>query len=244
MKHELTQKERRSRDLLIRVAQGRVRTHRAGYISYKEFWQCLYSRPWGQYRRKEIVRLVTSISGYDLARGRPPLNELVIRKGRTEPGEEWQNIRSFLKKTYGVEAPYQSHHEAQEACWQFWGKKKSRRLNDHKAEEGVQQDKTGKFQTRNAKVVTLRKKRDDYTCQACGFRLKVNGKYIIDCHHKNPLGGNKDVRVTHIDDLVCLCPTCHRIAHSRSYPLTVHEIKHRLKSSPNKSLHRGAEPGS
>jgi len=68
---------------------------------------------------------------------------------------------------------------------------------------------------------------DDYTCQACSFRLEVSeGKFIIEVHHLNPLGELANASLTSIDDLVCLCPTCHRIAHTRPRsPLPLAEIR-------------------
>jgi predicted HNH restriction endonuclease len=35
-----------------------------------------------------------------------------------------------------------------------------------------------------------------------------------------------EATVTSVDDLVCLCPTCHRIAHTRrDRPLSLDEVK-------------------
>lgn len=75
---------------------------------------------------------------------------------------------------------------------------------------------------RNRVLVEEVKKRDRHICQACGFKLKANELYVIECHHKNPLNSE---RQTKLEDLVSLCPTCHRIAHKRKIPFTVSEIK-------------------
>lgn len=75
---------------------------------------------------------------------------------------------------------------------------------------------------RNRAVVDQRKIIDHYTCQACNFCIQVNGRYVIECHHKFPLRGET---ITSSDDLVCLCPTCHRIAHRKAEPYTATEIK-------------------
>jgi 5-methylcytosine-specific restriction protein A len=79
---------------------------------------------------------------------------------------------------------------------------------------------------RNRIIVEERKKYDNFTCQACNFRAYVNGEYVIECHHKNPLRREQN---TSLDDLVCLCPTCHRIAHRRENPYSVEEIKSFLR---------------
>jgi hypothetical protein len=96
-------------------------------------------------------------------------------------------------------------------------------LTEDDAREGYLQDQTKQFRARNRKTIADRKTQDDYTCQSCKFRLKVRGIYIIDCHHRYPLSAGE--RVTTLDDLVCLCPACHRIAHSKKFPLSVDEIQ-------------------
>ncbi|SET62029.1 HNH endonuclease [Thorsellia anophelis] len=81
--------------------------------------------------------------------------------------------------------------------------------------------------SRNPKLVEEAKIRDIYTCQACGYHKSINGIFIIDCHHITPLFLTGE-RETKIDDLVCLCPNCHRIAHSKMPPLNLDEIKNLL----------------
>ncbi len=93
--------------------------------------------------------------------------------------------------------------------------------------EGIIQEQRYLVRSRDPRLVEKRKERDDYTCQVCGFRLDVEGrKFVIDVHHLHPLGSMSGVVITSIDDLVCLCPNCHRIAHSRQdNPLTLEDIK-------------------
>ena len=98
-------------------------------------------------------------------------------------------------------------------------------LTTKEVEEGERQDKKTKFRARNKWIIEQRKGRDNYTCQVCNFCLTINGIRIIDCHHQEPLSTGDDARITKEDDLVCLCPTCHRIAHTRNPPLTVMEIQ-------------------
>lgn len=120
--------------------------------------------------------------------------------------------------------PYKSHRGAQEACWKYWSPKKNK-LTDEEVEEGYLQDRKVRFKQRNRNIIRKRKEIDNFTCQVCGFRLEINGKFIIDCHHTNPLSGSSTTTKTHIDDLICMCPTCHRISHTRKFPLTIEEIK-------------------
>lgn len=75
---------------------------------------------------------------------------------------------------------------------------------------------------RNQAVVEQRKIKDNHTCQVCNLRIKVNNRYVVECHHKNPLRGET---ITSPDDLVCLCPTCHRIAHRQIPPYKLNDIR-------------------
>lgn len=97
-------------------------------------------------------------------------------------------------------------------------------IDDEGAFEGYSEDRTVTFRNRNKKVVAECKRINKHTCQACGFKLRINGKYIIECHHIRPLAVH-GVRETTLNDLLCLCPTCHRIAHTRLNPFSLEEIR-------------------
>lgn len=92
--------------------------------------------------------------------------------------------------------------------------------------EGITREQNYLIRSRDPRLVEARKVHDDYTCQVCNFHLEVEaGKFIIDVHHLHPLGNLSSVVLTTIDDLICLCPNCHRIAHSRQdSPLTPKQI--------------------
>jgi hypothetical protein len=70
------------------------------------------------------------------------------------------------------------------------------------------------YRFRNNEMMSRRKLKDNYTCQACGFFLKVGNSYIIECHHKIPISQGE--RITSLDDLISLCPNCHRVAHANN----------------------------
>lgn len=97
-------------------------------------------------------------------------------------------------------------------------------LEDIEAEEGYKEDKKYLYTHRNRDLVQKRKELDNYTCQICGFNFSLEGKYIIECHHLNPLS-ESDVRITNINDLISVCPTCHWIIHLRKPPFTPDEVK-------------------
>ena len=96
-------------------------------------------------------------------------------------------------------------------------------INHKRAIEGYELDKFLTSHARNAGIVKACKERDNYTCQVCNLRLRVHGKFVIECHHKKPVASSGE-REVFLDELICLCPTCHRIAHTRQEPLNVREI--------------------
>lgn len=95
--------------------------------------------------------------------------------------------------------------------------------------EGYLSDKKYLSTARNRPIVEERKRLDNFRCQACRFKLKINKHFIIECHHKIPFSFSQKKRVTHIKDLICLCPTCHRIAHIQKPPFSIKRIKGFLK---------------
>ncbi|AIR85402.1 HNH endonuclease [Pantoea rwandensis] len=105
------------------------------------------------------------------------------------------------------------------------GQKKPKYLDPDsiEAEEGYKKDFNRMTSIRDRKLADARKKNDNYTCQSCNNQYFVNNKYIIDCHHLNPINLGK--RKTKIEDLISLCPTCHRIAHTRVPPYSLRELR-------------------
>lgn len=103
------------------------------------------------------------------------------------------------------------------------GKSFTRDFDDQATIEGTKSDVTRMVSERDRAAAAACKKRDNYICQACGFHLKVGKRYVIDCHHLHPVA--LGVRNTILDDLVSLCPTCHRIAHTRDVPLELADIR-------------------
>ena len=97
-------------------------------------------------------------------------------------------------------------------------------IEDIEAEEGYKQDRTYLYTQRNREIVEKRKAMDEYTCQVCGFYFEIDGKKVIECHHIYPLSEGEE-RVTRIEDLISVCPTCHRIIHLRKPPFSILEVK-------------------
>lgn len=96
-------------------------------------------------------------------------------------------------------------------------------VDSPEAVEGYLRDRKHVDRSRDRKLARKCKARDGYTCQACDSRIRISGQYIIEAHHTNPLPNG--IRTTTLDDLVSLCPNCHRIAHLRRPPYSVGEIR-------------------
>lgn len=96
-------------------------------------------------------------------------------------------------------------------------------IDDQKAIEGYESDRKTLAKSRNAGLAKKCKERDNYTCMACGYKLQVNGKHIAECHHTIMVADGE--REVSLNELITLCPTCHRIAHTRSEPYDLDELK-------------------
>jgi 5-methylcytosine-specific restriction protein A len=74
-------------------------------------------------------------------------------------------------------------------------------------------------------------------CQCCNFNFeKVYGDIgigFIEIHHKKPLFSlNEEVKISPKDDLVPVCPNCHRIIHrKRDTVLTVEEVRELIRKN-------------
>lgn len=103
-------------------------------------------------------------------------------------------------------------------------------IDDNKAFEGYKIDRLILASERNQVIATQRKALDKYTCQSCGSSVAIDGKSVIECHHLHPLSETLGTETT-IEDLISLCPTCHRIAHLRKPPYTPQEITKLLNNA-------------
>ena len=104
--------------------------------------------------------------------------------------------------------------------------------DDIRAIEGYLRDSRLLSRGRNRVLAQQRDETDRHACAACGFKTEVNGRHIVECHHLRPLSFD-GVREVSLSDLITLCPTCHRIAHTRLEPLTIAEIQRALPLKSN-----------
>lgn len=96
-------------------------------------------------------------------------------------------------------------------------------LEDPKAIEGYEIDRNILTYKRNPEMAQRCKERDNFTCRACSFKLELHGKHIVECHHTIMVSGGE--REISLSELITLCPTCHRITHTRKIPYSLAELK-------------------
>lgn len=76
-----------------------------------------------------------------------------------------------------------------------------------------------------------------YSCLSCGFNFEEKygaiGYGFIHVHHLKPLAEGERT-VDPINDLVPLCPNCHSMAHRRTPPFTIGELREKLAKAPKK----------
>ncbi len=67
-------------------------------------------------------------------------------------------------------------------------------------------------------------------CEVCGFDFAAfYGIEYIEAHHKQQMASLDEERLSTVDDLVMLCANCHRMAHQRTPPYTVQELKEMIQ---------------
>lgn len=70
---------------------------------------------------------------------------------------------------------------------------------------------------RSIHLATLRKEKDNYECQVCGFEFAkkygVMGQRFAEVHHIIPLSKLSGVTLTELTDLITVCANCHRMLH-------------------------------
>jgi len=84
---------------------------------------------------------------------------------------------------------------------------------------------------RNRSLVTAKKASvDSPVCEVCGFdSMATYGEDYFEIHHLTPLAALTEDSETTLDDLAIVCANCHRIIHLHSPPVTIAELRKRLR---------------
>lgn len=105
---------------------------------------------------------------------------------------------------------------------------------DFEAKEGLTIYKLHKYKERNRNIVkkkkeTQLKKYGVLSCEICGFNFVSVygdlGKDFIECHHIKELATLESETITKLEDLLLVCPNCHRMLHRKLGNITVEDLK-------------------
>lgn len=106
------------------------------------------------------------------------------------------------------------------------------------AEEGKVATRIHRYRERNRKLVETAKEKElaksgRLSCQVCGFDFTKQygeaGRGVIDVHHTKPVHTMQPGEKTKVNELVLLCPNCHRMVHSKRKWLSIEELKQLLQ---------------
>ena len=104
--------------------------------------------------------------------------------------------------------------------------------DDEAYAEGKVVVRTVKQRQRNRRLVASAKSRfrnqhdGRLFCEVCGFDFQaVYGVDYIEAHHTEPIAALDAETENTVEDVVMLCANCHRVAHTRTPPYTVTELR-------------------
>ena len=112
-------------------------------------------------------------------------------------------------------------------------------LAEYVGTEGKSKVRIHRYKERDPKLVKLakdrfRKKHGKLFCQCCGIDFRVSYAPMkhdaIDAHHAVPLADVEEEKKTRVEDLMLLCPNCHRMVH-RTSDCSVMAVKKILKAN-------------
>jgi predicted HNH restriction endonuclease len=134
----------------------------------------------------------------------------------------WYQNKKLSKTRQTVKDKYESYSEEElfELVKQLFQKAANKPLftskdkkeiapEDRAAIEGEVAERKMLVRKRNKASADKCKDRDKYKCRACSFYYK---KRVVECHHLVPLHISGKTKINP-EELITLCPTCHRLAH-------------------------------
>jgi predicted HNH restriction endonuclease len=122
----------------------------------------------------------------------------------------------------------------------FWGRSAPQGATEEIIEgfrEGDLLERIHRRRERNGRLVELAKARfvelhGKLMCEACGFNAQtvygLDENALIEAHHKVPISDLKAGALSKVEDLVMLCPNCHRAAHHGKQVLDVDALRLKL----------------
>jgi hypothetical protein len=112
----------------------------------------------------------------------------------------------------------------------------SRRLRMHNAIE------------RNPRLISAFKRGlQSFACAICAFNFEAEygdiGSGFIECHHTRPVSEmNPDGDTTSVDELIAVCPNCHRMLHSQKPLITAKALRKMRRDAKKQAKRHDPEP--
>jgi len=159
--------------------------------------------------------------------GRKGFDNPYERKSRVEYKEKFDSleINEYLEKVLkALDTPDQKYIET----------KNDEKLSENIFKEGSKITIEINKYERNIKAKQKCLEHFGRVCQVCKFKdFKIfgNGISVIEVHHKIPISNySQEYIVNPIEDLIPLCPNCHRAIHSKIPAYSVEELKELIKN--------------
>jgi len=101
------------------------------------------------------------------------------------------------------------------------------------AEEGERVNAETTFIIRNRALIEAKKANSDFRCEVCEMNFKEEygdiGERFIIAHHLNPLGNREEASKTTLDDIALVCANCHAMLHRGNPPLSIIDLRQRMR---------------
>jgi len=109
--------------------------------------------------------------------------------------------------------------------------KSERQMRADEAQEGELYTTEAAFRSRNRALIEAKKANSDYKCEVCDFQFEhfyggIGQGYIV-AHHLKPIASGPTK--TKLDDIALVCPNCHAMLHMEDPPLTLANLRGRIK---------------
>ncbi len=104
-------------------------------------------------------------------------------------------------------------------------------IKDRDYFEGDEYETESRFRKRNRALIEAKKANSNYECEVCGMRYEdvygEIGREFIIAHHREPIHGGR--RKSSLEDIALICWNCHAMLHCTNPPLTVEQLRNRLR---------------
>lgn len=184
--------------------------------------------------RRQVGKHAGAVGKRCVELGLPALSVLVVYSRNGKCGSGFHKVYDEIGATmeWSVEEEKQRVYDLPHEEWDRLFDGKSVRLpivGDYVESEGDKKPRQVNVYERSAKLRRKCLEKNGCRCGICGANLgEIYGKEfadVIEVHHKTPVSGGS--RKSTADDLIPVCPNCHRILHAQGggEVYTVDEVK-------------------